>query len=279
MKLHEQTELYVPFGGDLVTALTETTHMAIAAHQDDIEIMAPHGILACFDSKESRMAAVVCADGGGSSRASIYGNYSDDEIIQVRIREQKKAAAIGDYSYLALLNYTSSRIKDSKDSSLLADLKTLLLETRPQVIYTHNPADKHDTHVAVSLRVIAALQELAPLYRPERFYGCEVWRGLDWVNDNEKVVLNVSGHPALRASLVGVFDSQIEGGKRYDIATMGRQAANATFYASPNSDIMDAAVYALDLMPLVDGGDVFDFVNAYIQRFCSDVKEKILRLT
>ena len=29
-------------------AVAKTTHMAIGAHQDDIEIMAYHGVLECF---------------------------------------------------------------------------------------------------------------------------------------------------------------------------------------------------------------------------------------
>ena len=278
MKLNDQSELYLPFNQEPEQYFKTITHMVFAAHQDDIEIMAQHGILSCFDDPKNRFAATVCSDGGGSPRTGIYGNYTNEEMKRVRILEQKKAAMVGNYSLLVLLNYSSAQIKDPCFLPLLEDLKILLQKTRPKVIYTHNPADKHDTHVAVSLRVITALQELSSTYRPDIVYGCEVWRGLDWINDDEKVVLDVSGHPSLRASLLGVFDSQIEGGKRYDLAALGRQAANATFYSSHETDKIDAAIYAVDLTPLLAGRDVCDYMNGYIQRFSLDINERIKRL-
>ena len=38
----------------------------------------------------------------------------------------------------------------------------------------------------------------------------------------KKVAFNVGGRPNLTNSLVEVFDSQIDGAKRYDLAAMGR---------------------------------------------------------
>ena len=146
------------------------------------------------------------------------------------------------------------------------------------MVYLHNPADKHDTHISASIRALTALRELAEVYRPEIVYGCEVWRGLDWINDEEKQVLDVSKRPALKAALLGVFDSQIEGGKRYDLAALGRYEANATFYASHDTDKMSAAIYAIDLTPLLDGRSIEDYVNGYIQRFAQDVRDRIRRL-
>jgi len=36
----------------------------------------------------------------------------------------------------------------------------------------------------------------------------------------------------LQFALLGVFESQIAGGKRYDLALMGRRRANATYFES-----------------------------------------------
>jgi LmbE family N-acetylglucosaminyl deacetylase len=278
MRINPNGEIYIPFEEESVQAYRKTTHLAIAAHQDDIEIMAQHGILHCFGSEDMHFSAVVCSDGAGSPRSGIYSHYTNEEMMVVRRKEQKKAACVGNYAGLFLLNYPSSVIKDASEVKLVHDLKTILSELQPEVIYTHNPADKHDTHVAVCLRVITALRELADSYRPKKVYGCEVWRSLDWINDNEKIVLDVSAHPALRGSLLGVFDSQISGGKRYDLATQGRFVSNATFFESHATDEMDAASYAIDLMPLVDGKDTAAYLKEYIQRFASDVEDKIKRL-
>ena len=40
----ESAELYIPDGVEESTALSRTTHLCVAAHQDDIEIMAYDGV-------------------------------------------------------------------------------------------------------------------------------------------------------------------------------------------------------------------------------------------
>ncbi len=277
MDRNYQTQIYVPFGGDEKQALTGTTHLAIAAHQDDVEIMAQHGILTCFGRSDMNFSAVILTDGAGSPRTGIYESFTNEEMRNIRVVEQKKAADVGSYAALIMLNFPSEAVKDPQERSVIDEVKTVLMETRPKIVYIHNPADKHDTHISASLRALVALQELAPVYRPEKVYGCEVWRGLDWVNDDEKQVLDVSERPALKAALLGVYDSQIEGGKRYDLAALGRFEANATFYASHDTDKMSAAIYAVDLTPLLDGGSIADYMAGYIQRFSQDVVNRIGR--
>ena len=134
---------------------------------------------------------------------------------------------------------------------MVDDLVEILRATRPDVVYTHNLADKHDTHVAVALRTIAAIRRLPAAERPSRLYGCEVWRDLDWMPDEEKVAFDLSAHESLQAALIGVFDSQICGGKRYDLATQGRRRAHATYAASHGTDAATSLSYAMDLTPLV----------------------------
>ena len=275
MKLNPNAIVYIPSGESAESALQKTTHLAISAHQDDIEIMAQHGILACYDKEYLGFSALVLTNGSGSPRAGAYAFYTDEEMMKVRRSEQMRAGDIGRYQSVIMLNHPSSAIKRAGDSTVQDDLHQAILAMQPRVIYTHNPADKHLTHVGAVIRVIEALRALPESARPEKLYGCEVWRALDWVNDNEKFVFNISGHEQLREDLLGVFDSQIAGGKRYDLATLGRQTANATFFASHDVDEMDAAAYALDLTPLMKGGDVTEFISAYIDRFAQDVTTMI----
>jgi LmbE family N-acetylglucosaminyl deacetylase len=50
-------------------ALARITHLGIGAHQDDLEFMAFHGILACFRMRDDRwFGGVTCTNGAGSSR-------------------------------------------------------------------------------------------------------------------------------------------------------------------------------------------------------------------
>lgn len=270
-------EIFVPDGTAAEKALERTTHMAIAAHQDDIEIMAYDGILKAFGRRDRHFTGVVVTNGGKSPRSGIYADYSDEEMMAVRRREQKKAALVGEYGAQVLLDYPSGAVKDPSDGRVGKDLKTLVSASKPGIIYTHNLADRHDTHVAVALRVIAALRELAPQDRPEKLYGCEVWRDLDWMPDRGKVKRDVSGRPNLRQALLEVFDSQICGGKRYDLATAGRWTANATYAESHATDGPSALSFAMDLTPLIEDAalDVSDYVNSYIRAFEQDVLSRI----
>jgi hypothetical protein len=148
------------------------------------------------------------------------------------------------------------------------------------VVYTHNLADKHDTHVAVALRVIEALRGLDPDERPQRVIGCEVWRALDWLVDSDKVRMDVSQHENLQFALLGVFDSQIAGGKRYDLASMGRRRANATYFESHGVDATTGLSYGMDLTPLIKDASLTpaEFMGQFIQRFAEDVQERLKRM-
>ncbi|HYH01846.1 MAG TPA: PIG-L family deacetylase, partial [Bacillota bacterium] len=174
-------------------------------------------------------------------------------------------------------DYPSAAVKDPENAAVTAELKELIDVARPQVIYTHNLADKHDTHIGVAINVLKAIRQLPVECRPEKVYGCEVWRNLDWVNDTEKVVFNVSAHPNLAAALLEVFDSQICGGKRYDLATQGRRLANATYAASHSTDTATALIYAMDLTPLIidEQMDIIQYVQDYINRFRQDVTDRL----
>lgn len=271
------SEIYVPDGAAIDAALARTTHMAIAAHQDDLEIMALDGILPCFGQEDQWFLGVIVTDGAGSPRDGLYAKYTDAEMRSVRRVEQKKAAFVGEYGAVAFLDHPSSGVKNPAANGPKDDLLALLRASQPRIVYTHNLADKHDTHVAVTLRTIAAIRELAPDERPEKLYGCEVWRDLDWMVDPDKTVFQLDGHENIAAALLGVFDSQIAGGKRYDLATFGRRRAHATYHQSHGVDAAQMINFGMDLTPLVQDSslDIAAFVQERISRFSEDVRARI----
>ena len=274
-------EIWVPDGVSESGALERVTHMGIGAHQDDIEIMSLEGILAGFGSNEKWFMAVIVTNGAGSPRDGLYANYSDVRMQEVRRLEQKKAAFVGEYSAVAFLDHPSSAVKSSSNPAARNDLKAIIGAARPEVIYTHNLADKHDTHIAVTLRTIEAIRELPKEQRPKKLYGCEVWRDLDWLSDGDKVLFNLDAHENIAASLVGVFDSQIVGGKRYDLATMGRRRAHATYYQSHSVDAAQLVNFGIDLTPLIENEklDPAEYVAGFIQRFGEDVTSRVRKFS
>ncbi|HMN11697.1 MAG TPA: PIG-L family deacetylase [Bellilinea sp.] len=282
MRFSQKTaDIFVPDGSPIQTALTRTTHMVIAAHQDDIEIMAAAPILECYQRPDKWFTGVVVTDGRGSPRANVYAGFTDEQMHDVRMEEQRKAATVGDYSAQVLLDIPSKVVKDAANEGPVKDLAELLRACRPQTLWTHNLADKHDTHVSVVLRVIDALRQLPADELPKQVIGCEVWRGLDWMPDADKIVMDLTGGENLQNALLGVFDSQIAGGKRYDLGSMGRRRANATYLESHEVDKVDAASLGMDLTPLIHDRslDPADYVDRYIERFHADVRERLRKFS
>ena len=279
MKFSNPTaDVFVP-GGDLAPseALRRVTHLCIVAHQDDIEIMAQSGISDCLDQPGKSFGGVVVTNGAGSPRTGAYASFTDEQMLAVRREEQREAARLGKYGIQLQLAHTSSDVKKPGHPGVAADLAAILEGCQPEVVFLHNPADKHDTHVAVLLRSIEAIRSLPAARRPARVLGCEVWRDLDWLSDSDKVALDSGRHPELARKLLAVFDSQVTGGKRYDLAAIGRRAAHATFHTSHATDKFAGITWALDLTPVIrEGGpSAHDYTQALIARFSDDVSKRI----
>ena len=275
--LNPRARLMIPDGLAAPEALRRTTHLGIGAHQDDLEFMAFQGILACYDQKDRWFGGVTITDGRGSSRAGKFQDWTDDQIAAERIREQDAAAVIGQYAFMAQLGHPSKSVRDARETVVREDLFRLLEATRPEFVYLHNLADKHDTHVGCALRCLEALRRLPKADRPHKVYGCEVWRDLDWLVDSEKTPMPVSGRPELARALNEVFATQIAGGKRYDLAVIGRRTANATFSQAHATDQESAMQWAMDLTPLVqdDSLDPIAYATGFIDRLKADVTARL----
>jgi LmbE family N-acetylglucosaminyl deacetylase len=274
-------EVFVPDGRPETEALARTTHMGVVAHPDDLEILAYRGILDAFGRTDRWFCGVVATDGAGSSRTGPYANFTDAQMREVRRHEQKKAAVVGEYGAAVLLDHTSEQLKNkAARKALVEDITELLRVCRPSVVYTHNLADRHSTHVGTALATIDACRALPPTDRPERLLGGEVWRDLDWLADGDRVGEDVGGHDNLAAALIGLFDSQIAGGKRYDVAVVGRRHANATYFESHAVDATTALSLAMDLTPLVKDASLDPTVHAekLIGRFAGEVRDRLGRL-
>ena len=274
-------DFFIPDGVPESEAMKRVTHMGIGAHQDDLEIFAYHGIETCYESGENWFAGVTLTDGGGSSRVGPYEHCTDDQMKAIRYSEQNKAAELGKYALQVQLGYPSSHIKDTDRSlGVVDEIEKLLRACRPRILYLHNPADKHDTHIASLTCCIAALRRLAEEERPEEVYGCEVWRDLDWLNDSSKVMLPVDRYPQLAEDLIRLFDSQVAGGKDYVRATLGRRLANATFFDARNSDQAKAYTAAIDLMPMLSDPSctLETFIESHLAAFRQNVLKRIRKV-
>jgi len=281
MKLSQpNADIFVPDGTDPNAALAHTTHLCVLAHQDDIEINAYPAVAECFGRADRHLTGVIVTDGAGSSRSGPYAKYTDEEMKAVRTEEQRTAARLGGYNLQIQLAHPSSAVKAPNNEAVRADLLAIFENCRPQVVYLHQPLDKHDTHVATFLRALEAIRALPREARPPRVLGVEAWRSLEWLLAEDLVALDASAHDSLKRPLIEVFASQVVGGKRYDDAALGRRRANATFLDAHSTDEFSELCWAIDLTPLAhdDTLRVEDFALAKIDRLRAEVASRLTRL-
>ena len=76
-------------------------------------------------------------------------------------------------------------------------------------------------------------------------------------------------------------NAQVVGGKRYDIASIGRRQANATFHASHATDAFTQVAWALDLTPLAQDEtlSIKDFALDRVDRLRADTANRLSKLT
>jgi hypothetical protein len=96
MRLSQPTaDLFIPDAAVSTPALTpaaalaRVTHLCIAAHQDDIEIMAHSGISDCLDTPGKWFGGVVVTDGGGSPRTGAPTRASQHHRQKFRRRRAR----------------------------------------------------------------------------------------------------------------------------------------------------------------------------------------------
>lgn len=261
-------------------AFKRITHMSIGAHPDDLEIMSYDGILKCYKQKDKWFFGVVVTDGANILKNNVYETFSNDEIKKIRKQEQIEAAKIGKYGLLTLMNHQSDDVKDAKNELIINELYELINKAKPEVLYTHNVIDRHDTHLGLAIKVIKAIRKMDKKDRPKKLYGCEVWRNLDFLMNEDKISFDTSGNNHLESKILKVFKSQIHKGKSYDLATIGRRQAHATFGESHVIDQSKNISLAIDMTALIEDEhlDIVSFTVNLMNHVVKDVKERIEKM-
>lgn len=264
-------DVFVPDGTAEDAALRRTTDLIVVAHADDAEFAALAPIGEAYEDADRWVCVCVCTDGARSPRSGAYADVCDEDMILVRRREQREAAILGRYGCLVQLDHPSTHVR-ARSREVVDDIGRVLELTRAHTVWTHEPADVHPTHVAVCAACVEACRATTPLVRPQRLHGCAGWRSLDWATGNRLLRFDVSAFQALSGALMSVFESQIAGGKRYDLAAAGRQRADATLSAYGDVDSATHVVQALDMTELLDPAeDPVTWLARLLEVFVRDV--------
>jgi LmbE family N-acetylglucosaminyl deacetylase len=196
-------------------------------------------------------------------------------MVRIRLNEQRSAAEVGHYGALVALGLPTAEVRDVDE--LASELEELIRDAAPEMVITHDLFDRHATHTAVTRAVIEALRSLDPDERPGRLLAVEGWRSLDWAPREHLVTVDALGAGPLGHELLACFRSQIEGGKRYDLAAEGRRRANATFADPYGADVSPELVLALDLTELMDADapSPTAFAASLLEGFSTEVQEAL----
>ncbi len=246
------------------------THIAIAAHKDDGEMLALHGILNCYD--KGGFALIVLTDGGNCPKSGKYADVSYDDMAELRTEEQKRAATFGKYEKVYFLQLPSSSLEtefeeiSSKVASIFNENPTI------QYAYAHSLFDRHKTHINASKIAIESIRQSKYKGKIKMLYGVELWRDLDWIPENEQILLDVSGSKDFAMDLLSFFPSQNQS-KMYNKGFCGRVVANATFSNSHSNSLASEQIRAIDMTKLVfaDKNAVRAFVDEQLGKFKQEI--------
>lgn len=96
--------------------------------------------------------------------ASLYSEYSEEEMVSIRLHEAIKAANIGSYQSLYLLNYGQL---EAINEEMINDYVELINTYRPETIVTFSPLEEDPERIVCLKSVLIALERVKD-YKPAK---------------------------------------------------------------------------------------------------------------
>jgi LmbE family N-acetylglucosaminyl deacetylase len=198
--------------------------LALGAHPDDIEIYM-FGAMAAWRAMGAGLAFAIATDG------SKGGTMEPAELARLRKGEAEAAAALLDVVPV-FLGFTDGEL--TAGAELVATLKALFANTKPDLIVTHAPNDYHGDHRALSDAVRIASSFQAPVL------WVDTMQGAGFVPTH---YIETTSHIALKAQAIRAHVSQ----KPERFVEMSQQLA--AFRASQANALPDAYAEAYRFEP------------------------------
>ncbi len=137
--------------------------LAIGAHPDDLEIFC-YGLLASLKSAGHELALAVATDGAAGV---IAGKEKGSALAQIRADET--IAALAPLGRPELLGLSDGQLATQHGAAEAVD--SLIRQTKPELIITHDSADYHPDHRALSGFVSASAGFGCPVLYAEPLMG------------------------------------------------------------------------------------------------------------
>ena len=171
------------------TKLADLSILAAFGHPDD-EGFGCGGTLALLAAQGARVT-LVCGTNGDVGEISDPSLATPENLAQVRREELRRAAAVTGISEPRFLGYRDSGMQATKDNEhpdslfqadpqiVVAQLVTIMRETRPEVVITHDPSGGygHPDHMTMHRHVTQAFSLAAdPGYSGKSPEGTQAWQ-------------------------------------------------------------------------------------------------------
>jgi LmbE family N-acetylglucosaminyl deacetylase len=127
--------------------------IVFAPHVDD-ETIGLGGTLLKYKEKLSEVYIVYITDGSGATT-----DLNEDELIKVRKNEAQTLKEIYGIREIIHLDYKDSKV-DYRDDKLIRDIKDIIEEINPTIIYMPFLIDSHIDHYNTSIAVLKALENI-----------------------------------------------------------------------------------------------------------------------
>lgn len=128
--------------------------LVFCAHSDD-QILGPGGTLAKYAEEGKNIYTVIFSYGEAG-----LPHYKKKNAVEIRVKEAKKANEIIGGKDVYFFGLKEGKFAEEvKKKDILKKIKRLLLDKRPEKIFTHSPEDAHPDHREVLKTVLDALDK------------------------------------------------------------------------------------------------------------------------
>lgn len=205
MSLNNRAMKYVP------TAAKQGTLVALgfAVEAGDLEVIASSHISDVICDGHRSFVGVITRTPHDVEAVGAYSGFDADEMVTVRLHEAQKAANIGSYQALYLLNYGELA---EPSPELVADYRDLLVTYRSDIVFTYSPLDRNREHLVSLKALLQAVNSLEAEQRPAHIYAVNTGGDLGQLLAEELVDLDYDARLPLIESMLSVYVSLAEAG-------------------------------------------------------------------
>jgi LmbE family N-acetylglucosaminyl deacetylase len=175
--------------------------LVIVAHSDD-QMLGPGGTLVKYAKEGKEIHTVIFSYGELS-----HPHFKKDVITKLRIEESEKADRFIGGKGVVFLGYTEGKFEEEFKPK---ELEKILLETKPQKIFTHAEDENHPDHVVVNKLVLELYDKL---HRKKKLmseiYAFDIWRIFQTKRrSSPKLVVDISETFRHKLKAINYFKSQ-----------------------------------------------------------------------